>query len=121
MVNFDYVNRCSKANALAAVREGTPSLRKMFCTWRATVCSLITSAEAISRLLLPFARRRSTSSSRALSPCVWAEAPVSESTAAISGAALGRPENRQNRFDCAQFRATFGLFISRPRPSRPLR
>ena len=31
---------CSKANAPAAVRDETRSFPKMFCTWRATVCSL---------------------------------------------------------------------------------
>src|SRR5439155_120485 len=36
----------------------------MFWTWRATVCSLITSVDAISRLLFPEATSRSTSSSR---------------------------------------------------------
>ena len=44
---------CANAKALAAVREETPSLAKMFCRWRATVCSLITSAAAIARLLSP--------------------------------------------------------------------
>ena len=54
----------------------------MFCTWRATVCSLMTSSEAISRLLFPAATRRSTSSSRGVSPCVSREpdGEVSEST-----------------------------------------
>ena len=40
----------------------------LFWRWRATVCSLITSAAAISRLLCPAATRRSASSSRAVSP-----------------------------------------------------
>ena len=39
-----YTSWCSNANAVAAVREETPSLRQMFCTWRATVCWLTTSA-----------------------------------------------------------------------------
>ena len=43
---------CSKAKALAAVRDETPSFAKMFCRWRATVRSLTTSSAAISRLLL---------------------------------------------------------------------
>src|ERR671911_2351268 len=38
---------CSKANAVAADRDETASLAKMFWTWRATVCSLITSSMAI--------------------------------------------------------------------------
>ena len=41
----------------------------MFWTCRATVCSLITSAEAISRLLFPEATNRRTSSSRRERPC----------------------------------------------------
>ena len=40
----------------------------MFCRWRATVCSLITSAAAIVRLLCPSATRRRTSSSRGVRP-----------------------------------------------------
>ena len=48
----------------------------MFWTCRATVCSLITSVEAISRLLLPLAIRRSTSSSRGVSPCVLGSSSV---------------------------------------------
>ena len=48
------------------------SLAKMFCTCRATVCSLMTSSAAISRLLLPAATRRRTSSSRGVRPCVCA-------------------------------------------------
>ena len=43
-------------------------MAKMFCMWRATVCSLITKRVAISRLLFPAATRRKTSSSRSLSP-----------------------------------------------------
>src|SRR5439155_1375381 len=60
---------CSNAYAPAAVREATPSFVKMFCTWRATVCSLITRDPAISLLLLPVATRRRTSTSRDVSPC----------------------------------------------------
>jgi hypothetical protein len=44
---------CSRAKAVAAVREGMPSLRKMFCRCRATVCSLITEVEEISWVCLP--------------------------------------------------------------------
>ena len=60
--------RARTRTRVAAVRDETPSLAKMFCTWRATVCSLITSSAAISRLLLPAATSRSTSSSRGVSP-----------------------------------------------------
>jgi hypothetical protein len=49
----------------------------MFWTCRATVCWLITSSPAISRLLFPLASRRRTSSSRELRPCGGASAPVS--------------------------------------------
>src|SRR5205823_1640548 len=76
---------CSKANAPAAVRDETPSLVKMFWTCRATVCSLITSAAAISRLLFPVASRRSTSSSLAVNPWAAATGSVSESREARSG------------------------------------
>jgi len=74
MVISDHATRqtssCSNANAPAAVRDATPSLMKMFCTCLATVCSLITNAEAISRLLFPVATSRNTSSSRGVKPCV---------------------------------------------------
>ena len=50
----------------------------MFCRCLATVCSLITSAAAISRLLFPEATSRSTSSSRSDSP--WL-APAGEADA----------------------------------------
>ena len=59
---------CSNANAVAAEREESPSFAKMFWTWRATVCSLMTSDAAISRFVFPAATSRSTSSSRAESP-----------------------------------------------------
>ncbi len=42
----------------------------MLLTWRSTVLSLSTSAAAIALLVSPEATRRSTSSSRGLSPCV---------------------------------------------------
>ena len=46
------------------------SLRKMFCTWRATVCALMTRIVAISRLVRPVATSRRTSNSRSVSsPC----------------------------------------------------
>ncbi len=66
----------------------------MFCRCRATVCSLMTSADAISRLLRPAATSRSTSSSRGVSP--WLSTgprPMSASTRARSGA---RPEPREH-------------------------
>ena len=65
----------------------------MFCTWRATVCSLITSSPAISRLLFPAATRRSTSSSRPERPC---ESPsAGGSTRARSGAAPSSGRSRR--------------------------
>src|SRR5919201_2332976 len=83
-----HTRSCSNANAPAAVREGTSSFARMFCTWRAAVCSLITSVDAISRLLFPVAISLRTSSSRCVSPCAEVVAPrVSESTCATSGAA----------------------------------
>ena len=53
---------------MTADRDETPSLVKMLLTWRATVFSLITSSSAIARFVLPVATRRTTSSSRAVSP-----------------------------------------------------
>src|SRR6266511_3718480 len=44
---------CSTAKAVAAARDETPSLAKMFWRCRATVCSLTVSAAATSRLVLP--------------------------------------------------------------------
>ena len=58
----------SRANAVAAVREDTSSLLKMFCMCRATVCSLIINAEEISRLVYPVATRLRTCTSRAVNP-----------------------------------------------------
>ena len=60
---------CSNAKAVAAVREDTRSLARMFCTWRATVCSLTTSSGRSARLRLAGATRRRTSSSRGVRPC----------------------------------------------------
>src|SRR5215211_6993700 len=54
---------CSRAKAVAAVREDTPSLLKMFCRCRATVCSLIIKVEEISRLVHPVATRLRTCTS----------------------------------------------------------
>ena len=62
----------------------------MFWTWRATVCSLTTSSAAMARFVRPDARRRSTSSSRALRPWgspVLSSRPVRESTRLTSGSA----------------------------------
>jgi hypothetical protein len=74
VVSSDHTPRSDEVvlegESAAAVREERPSLVKMFWRCRATVCSLITSAVAISLLLWPVATRRSTSSSRAVSPCV---------------------------------------------------
>ena len=44
---------CEKAYAPAAVRDDTPSLAKMFCRWRATVCSLTTSSARSPGCVLP--------------------------------------------------------------------
>src|SRR5258705_10093166 len=41
------------ASTTVAVREVRPSLRRMFATWRGTVCGLSTSCPAISRSLRP--------------------------------------------------------------------
>src|SRR5206468_12238946 len=67
-----HTSSCWNAKAAAAVRDVTPSLAKMFCRWRATVCSLTTSVDAIARFVFPAATRRSTSSSRGLRPCASA-------------------------------------------------
>ena len=86
------------ANAPAAVREVTPSLAKMFCTCRATVCSLITSAVAISRLLLPARPGLAPRSSRAVSPCAARVAfRTSASSRARSGAHRGARTRRGPR------------------------
>ena len=55
------------ACAAAAARDDCVSLRRMFATWRCTVCSLRTSDEAISRFESPAATSLSTSVSRLLS------------------------------------------------------
>src|SRR5436309_5826205 len=52
---------CSKAKAVAAVRDETSSLEKMLLTWRATVLSLMNNSVAISLFDLPFATRARTS------------------------------------------------------------
>ena len=62
-------NSFSNAYAVAAAREETPIFRNVFWTWRATVGSLMTSVDAMSRLVFPAATRRSTWSSRWDSPC----------------------------------------------------
>ena len=53
---------------MAADREVTCSLVKILLTWRATVLSLMTRSEAISRLVLPVATRARISTSRPVSP-----------------------------------------------------
>ena len=50
--------------ATATARVDTPSLAKMFCTWRATVCGLIVSVAAIWRLVRPAAISWRTAHSR---------------------------------------------------------
>ena len=57
----------SRASAIAWVRLVTWSLPKIVLVWVLTVLMAITSVRATSALDLPFAIRRSTSSSRALS------------------------------------------------------
>ena len=52
------------ASATAAVRELRPSLRRMFATWRCTVCGLSASSSAISRSLRPRATQARISRSR---------------------------------------------------------
>src|SRR5919197_3635685 len=56
------------AREAAAVLEVSPSLRRMFATWRFTVCSLRTRRSAMSRFVRPTATRSSTSNSRRPSP-----------------------------------------------------
>jgi hypothetical protein len=65
-----------RARAVDGIAVGTqpatelvaPSLLEMFCRCRATVCSLITSVDEISRLVRPMATSRYTCSSRVVSP-----------------------------------------------------
>ena len=52
------------ASATAAVRVVRPSLRRMFATWRCTVCGLKTNCWAISWSLKPLATNANTSRSR---------------------------------------------------------
>ena len=105
MVISDHARRqtrsCSNAKALAAVRDETPSLAKMFCRWRATVCSLMTNSSAIARLLFPAAANRSTSSSRALRPWVSTGVPTcaSDSSRARSGVAPSSFEDAASRLE----------------------
>src|SRR6266511_541227 len=77
---------CSTAKAVAAARDETPSLAKMFWRCRATVCSLTVSAAATSRLVLPAATRWSTSTSRTVSPPGRAAGPASRSAALAASA-----------------------------------
>ena len=72
----------------------------MFCTWRATVCSLMTSADGdLAVALAGWRRRRSTSSSRGVSPCVGAVRRPSESSEAMSGAAPSSSKRRSGRVE----------------------
>src|SRR3712207_126924 len=66
-VREDQTTRIARARTAAWVRERTPNLRRMLATWRLTVCRLMTSSAAISLLLAPAPRRRSTFTSRAVS------------------------------------------------------
>ena len=50
---YSYAIPSRTANAAAAAREGTPSLRNVFSRWRSTVFSLRTNAAAISRFDFP--------------------------------------------------------------------
>ena len=61
---------------------------KMLLTWRATVFSLIPSASAIARLVLPVATRRSTSISRAVRTPL--ERRVAAPDAAVDPGEIGR-------------------------------
>src|SRR6266702_7489757 len=84
---------CSTAKAVAAARDETPSLAKMFWRCRATVCSLTVSAAATSRLVLPAATRWSTSTSRTVSPPGRAAGPASRSAALAASAPAPRRSN----------------------------
>src|SRR4029453_6869142 len=70
-----HTSACRKAWAVAAERDRTSSLWRMLLTCRSTVRSLRKSVVAISPLLLPAATRRSTSSSREVSPGARDERP----------------------------------------------
>jgi len=59
---------CRAALAAASVRLAAPVLVRMLVTWWATVRRLMTSSSATSRLFLPSARSRRTSTSRWVSP-----------------------------------------------------
>ena len=90
----------SKAYAVAAARDETPSLPKMLLTCRSTVRSLSTSFSAIARLVAPVATSRSTSSSRGLSssslPVSRARSGVAPSSAKIARAPCP-PRGRRTR------------------------
>ena len=81
---------CENANAVAAAREETASLAKMFWTCLATVCSLMNNSSAISRLLFPAAISRKTWSSRPVSPCAAAPFVVAPTEAASEATRSGR-------------------------------
>ena len=68
---------------MAAAREDTPSLARMFCMCRATVCSLRCSAPAMSRLFFPAATNRSTWTSRSVSTR-WRCAPLLEQGSGVT-------------------------------------
>ena len=62
---------------------------------RATVCSLMTNTDAISRLVRPAATRRSTSSSRALRPCSSVTGTCGSSNASTRATSGSAPRPRQ--------------------------
>ena len=63
---------------MAAARVETSGLVKMLLTWRSTVFSLSDNSRAMALLVLPVASRRSTCSSRSVSPCVARPQPCRE-------------------------------------------
>ena len=66
MARSCYARPYRPAREAAAAREVSPSLRRMFATWRLTVCSLRTRRWAMSWFVRPSATRPRTSSSRSL-------------------------------------------------------
>ena len=90
---------------------------KMFCRWRATVCSLITSAVAISRFVRPVATSRSTSHSRSVS----ANRRARPGRARPARARSGRAPSRSNVARAASSsRSAASLVAERPAAQRDL-
>ena len=81
MATSCYTSPYRPAREAAAALDGSPNLRRMFATWRLTVCSLRTRRSAIWWFVRPSATRPSTSSSRLLRP------PRGVSTASAGGVA----------------------------------